>query len=280
MNKRYQVRCTNGHYYNAEKLRGCPICNSSSVMPQSPEIHQNPVIPQGPGIPQNPGIPQRPVAPQNSVMPQQPVTPQRPAVPQNPNAKNPSGNPVREHTVALLNRPPNQLTPTTIGPEQVITSAPPVALSQNSLQEAVDAVTSHKGAEEVKTVAIWNAPPGSDPVVGWLVCIKGEYIGQSFSLKSGNNFVGRAMDMDIHLAQEPSVSRNRHCIITYEPNDQVFYIQQGESSGLTYLNGDMVMAPTKINERDIIRIGDTAFLLIPLCVNGFRWEEYISESCK
>ena len=123
---------------------------------------------------------------------------------------------------------------------------------------------------------MWDAPAGAEPVVGWLVCVKGEYFGQSFALKAGNNGVGRAMNMDVPLAQEPTVSRNKYCIITFEPQSQVFYIQQGESSGLTYLNDEMVMSPHKMAARDRIRLGKAEFILIPLCTDGFRWEEYMN----
>ena len=82
--------------------------------------------------------------------------------------------------------------------------------------------------------------------------------------------------MDVHLAQEESVSRNKHCVITYEPGNQVFYIQQGESAGLTYLNSEMVMTPTMIKANDRIKIGKAEFLLIPLCDGGFRWEDYLA----
>jgi hypothetical protein len=160
-------------------------------------------------------------------------------------------------------------------PEAVLQPEPqPIQPEPSPLQTAVNAVVSHSDAEDVKTVAMWNAPAGTEPVVGWLVCVKGEYFGQSFGLKTGNNAVGRAMNMDVPLAQEPSVSRNKHCIITFEPQHQVFYIQQGESSGLTYLNGEMVLLPTKMQEQDRIKLGAVEFLLIPFCADGFRWEEY------
>jgi len=84
--------------------------------------------------------------------------------------------------------------------------------------------------------------------------------------------------MDIHLAEEESVSRHKHCVITFEPDNQEFFIQQGESSGLTYLNGEMVMLPVKMKQKDTIKIGKAEFLLIPLCIDGFRWEEYIHEN--
>ncbi|MCL2662968.1 MAG: FHA domain-containing protein [Oscillospiraceae bacterium] len=152
----------------------------------------------------------------------------------------------------------------------------PVAVPAPSLQEAVNNVVNHTDTEDVKTMAMWSAPTGNEPVVGWLVSIKGEYIGQSFNLKAGNNTIGRSMEMDIALAQEMKVSRNRHCIITYEPDNQEFYLQQGDSSGLTYLNKKMVMTPQIMEAGDLMKIGDAEFIFVPFCVDGFSWEAYLN----
>ena len=131
------------------------------------------------------------------------------------------------------------------------------------------------GSTDMKTVAMWNAPTGSEPVVGWLVCIKGTYMGQSFILKTGNNNIGRSMDMDVPLAQENTVSRNRHCIITFEPEKQEFFIQPGESSGLTYLNGELALTIVKLSMRDKIKLGNCEFVFFPLCDGKFNWKDLI-----
>jgi len=129
---------------------------------------------------------------------------------------------------------------------------------------------------DMKTVAMWNAPNGTEPVVGWLVCVKGIYFGQSFSLKTGNNSVGRSMEMDVPLAQVSTISRIRHCIITYEPEKKEFFVQPGESSGLTYLNGNLVLSFTRINARDTIKLGSCEFVFYPLCGERFDWKNYIN----
>jgi len=131
--------------------------------------------------------------------------------------------------------------------------------------------------EDQMTMVISNVPAGSEPVVGWLVCVKGGYFGQSFCLKAGNNRIGRAADMDVQLALEASVSRNRHCLITFDPSRQAFYIQQGDGRGITYLNGEIVMAPAKMEPGDRVGIGEAEFLFIPLCTGGFRWEDFQGE---
>jgi hypothetical protein len=116
----------------------------------------------------------------------------------------------------------------------------------------------------------------AEPVVGWLVCIKGEYIGRSFTLKTGNNAVGRDHAMDVHLENDVSVTRHKHCIVTFEPDRQRFFVQQGEGSGITYLNGELVMTPTEMKAKDIIKIGKAELMLVPLCIDGFRWEQYLA----
>ena len=136
-------------------------------------------------------------------------------------------------------------------------------------------VTPPSVSEDQKTVAVWDAPSGADPVVGWLVCVKGEYFGQSFNLKTGNNSVGRSMDMDVPLAQEETISRSRHCIITFDPVNQDFFIQPGDGSGQTYLNDELIMSFAKIKSRDTIKLGFCEFVFCPLCVNGFTWSNLI-----
>jgi predicted component of type VI protein secretion system len=116
---------------------------------------------------------------------------------------------------------------------------------------------------------------GAEPVVGWLVCLQGEYLGQSFNLKAGRNNIGRALNMDVALAQETSVSRNKHAIITYEPQKREFFIQPGEGNGLTYVNDELIMTFAPLKEGDKIKMGNSAYLFAPLCGAAFTWDEYM-----
>ena len=118
----------------------------------------------------------------------------------------------------------------------------------------------------------------TEPVVGWLVCVKGAHFGQSFNIVSGRNSIGRAGGNHIIFSQEPSVSREKHAWITYEPKKREFYIQPGESSGLTYLNGDNIMAPQKMNGFDKLELGEGVFILVPFCGENFTWEDYMNRS--
>jgi hypothetical protein len=125
------------------------------------------------------------------------------------------------------------------------------------------------------TYAVWEDEEGITPVCGWIVCTKGVYKGKSFEVKSGNNYIGRDSDMDISLSSDQTVSRKRHSAITYDRLGHTFYLQQGESSGTTYLNKKIVFAPTEVKSEDRIIIGNAEFIFISLCSERFDWEEKI-----
>ena len=153
------------------------------------------------------------------------------------------------------------------------TSTMPKPTAQ-SLKSQVNAVAAHGSTEDVKTVAFYDFAD-TEPVVGWLVCVKGEYLGQSFNLKAGQNFIGRALNMDVPLAKDTSVSRNKHAIITYDPQNRVFFIQPGESNGLTYLNNNLLLAHQPINAYEKIKVGNSELIFVPCCGEQFAWEDYI-----
>lgn len=117
-----------------------------------------------------------------------------------------------------------------------------------------------------------------DPVTGWIVCTKGAHLGESFVICAGMNSIGREEGNRIVIPLDFKVSREKHAFITYEPKQRNFYIKPGESSGLTYVNGEYIMETKRLEPKDIIEIGDSCFCFIPLCDDSFSWEEIIKES--
>ncbi len=110
------------------------------------------------------------------------------------------------------------------------------------------------------------------PVVGWLVCIEGSHFGNDFKLRLGGNFIGRGTNMDVSISGDPSVSRNKHAVVIYEPKNNMFIIQPGESKGLTYLNDKVILSPTEMASNDIIQLGNTKLMFIPCCTDKFTWD--------
>lgn len=127
--------------------------------------------------------------------------------------------------------------------------------------------------EQDITVGYYANLIGREPVVGFLVCTKGEYFGDSFNLKNGRNFIGRAPSMDVVLDMDPMVSRERHAIITYEPRSRTFFAQPGDSHGMFYINDKVVLSNETLKAYDIISIGNTNLMFIPCCGPEFCWED-------
>lgn len=110
------------------------------------------------------------------------------------------------------------------------------------------------------------------PVVGWLVCIRGGHRGESFPLVTGRNSIGRAPEMDVPLMKDESVTEARHAILTYEPRKRQFFIQPGESTGLVYLNDQLIFQHEPLKANDQVEFGDDAYLFVPLCGPSFGWD--------
>lgn len=125
--------------------------------------------------------------------------------------------------------------------------------------------------EKDKTVSLFNGAQAVMPVTGWLVCVTGKEAGKDYRLHAGKNFVGRSLSMDVSIVGDRTVARNRHCSVIYEPNENTFYIAS-ESGNLVYLNEKIVDHFTEIKADDIVKIGETEFIMVPYCKEDRRWE--------
>jgi hypothetical protein len=112
-----------------------------------------------------------------------------------------------------------------------------------------------------------------DPVVGWLVCREGPDRGRDFRLHAEKNFIGRSPIMDVCIAGDDTVSRERHGVVIFDPKKQVFWVLPGDASGLVYLNGEIVHSPTQLKHDDVLELGQTKLVLIPFCGDKYSWEE-------
>ena len=137
------------------------------------------------------------------------------------------------------------------------------AVPQRSVMPPVD---------DGRTMMVYATESEVEPVVGWLVGLSNNYYGVSFNLIEGRNFIGRGQDMDVVLADDPSVSRNRHAILIYDPSSRKFMLREGESKALIYVNDQMVMDFRELNNGDVIKLGNTRLRFVPLCGEDFSWD--------
>lgn len=124
-----------------------------------------------------------------------------------------------------------------------------------------------------KTMPYWEEYEGNEPVVGWLVCIEGPSKGQDYKIRTEKNFIGRSPEMHIQINGDNSISRRNHGIIIYDPKNRTFMLKSGDSSGLVYLNEEAVYSAEELNSHDVIQIGKSKLIFIPLCGVHFEWEQ-------
>lgn len=128
-----------------------------------------------------------------------------------------------------------------------------------------------------ETVFIPNAADLStdqrfDPVVGWLVVRKGPGKGQFRPVFYGQNSIGRAPDQRVNLDfGDQRISRQCHAFLIYDDVAQKFYIRDGGKTSLVRLNGELLMTPAELRDRDEVAIGGTTLLFVALCCPEFDW---------
>ncbi len=134
--------------------------------------------------------------------------------------------------------------------------------------------------EAGRTVGIYKKKMGLaiDPVVGWLIAVKGPHKGRDFRITSEKNFIGRSERMDVPITDDPSVSRENHATVSFNPKNNVFRLYPGDSKSLVYLNGDEVILPEKLKPYDRIEVGETELLFIPFCGDQFVWKKEEEEA--
>jgi len=170
---------------------------------------------------------------------------------------------------ALVMTPPPAATPAPV-PLQVDTPVPPPLEMPVPLKPVAIPMVRPAGPPDAETRRYGQFSKGTDPVVGWLVCLDGPDRGRDFRLKMERNFIGRSPSMDI-LVNDERISRDRHASIIFDPKNRSFWLAPGESTGLVYLNGALVHTPTQLKADDLIELGATKLVLIPFCSEKYEW---------
>jgi len=119
---------------------------------------------------------------------------------------------------------------------------------------------------------------GIDPVVGWLVCVEGPDRGRDYRIRSENNTIGRSDKMYVCISGDVSIARERHAVISYEPQKNAFYLVPGDARGLVYVNGDVVLTPVALKAHDQIELGKTKLRFTPFCGEAFQWKNHDQET--
>ena len=123
-----------------------------------------------------------------------------------------------------------------------------------------------------KTVAVFRQRHGIDPVVGWLVCVNGPEKGNDYRLKAKINTIGRGEGNDVCINGDKTISSHAHAKLAYDARRNQYTFLPGEGSNINYLNNEAVYTPMPLHAYDVVDLGESSFLFIPLCDERFRWD--------
>ena len=169
--------------------------------------------------------------------------------------------PVRREAHGSPTPPPNSEPPTQPkrrppAPEPSPASSPPVQEVGSTVR-----VVRNKQGEELDF----------DPVVGWLVCVEGPDRGRDYRIRSQKNWIGRSPQMQIQIQGDATIHGQKHAFVSFNPRYATFTFGCGDGTSLVYLNDEEIHQPTRLTAYDIIELGKTRLMFVPLCGENFDW---------
>jgi hypothetical protein len=124
-----------------------------------------------------------------------------------------------------------------------------------------------------RTVAASKIDPSQQKryVVGWLVGLSGASRGESYPVRMGRNVIGRDRRSDIVVNDDQASSH--HADLVFRPEERRFILMDHNSTNGTYVNEAEIEPRRDLSGKDIVRIGSHRFLFMPLCHDGFFWDD-------
>jgi hypothetical protein len=132
----------------------------------------------------------------------------------------------------------------------------------------------HGAVDDGATIAVWAKKGGIDPVVGWFVCCEGVDQGRDYRIRSGYNNIGRDTSSQICVAGDNTIARIEHAKVFYDLKNAAFHLIAGSGRSGAYVNGAVVLQSVQLKAFDVVEIGATSLVFIPLCGERFRWDTH------
>ena len=108
-------------------------------------------------------------------------------------------------------------------------------------------------------------------VVGWLIGLNGSARGEAFTVRIGRNVIGRDRRSDIVINDDQASSH--HADLVFRPEERRFILMDHNSTNGTYVNEAEIEPRRDLLPKDVVRIGSHKFLFMPLCDEGFFWDD-------
>lgn len=125
-----------------------------------------------------------------------------------------------------------------------------------------------------RTIAVPKLNPDQQAkryVVGWLIGLNGASRGESYPVRMGRNVLGRDRRSDIVVNDDQASSH--HADLVFRPEEKRFILMDHNSTNGTYVNELEIEPRRDLILKDIIRIGSVRYVFMPLCQDGFYWDE-------
>jgi len=139
-------------------------------------------------------------------------------------------------------------------------AAPAIALQSPPPQERTVAASRLESAGSTKRY-----------VVGWLIGLNGTSRGESFPVRMGRNVIGRDRRSDVVIVDDQASSH--HADLVFRPEERRFILMDHNSTNGTYVNETEIEPRRDLIGKDVVRIGSHKFLFMPLCHDGFFWDD-------
>jgi hypothetical protein len=156
--------------------------------------------------------------------------------------------------------------PVAAEPIRRLTAVPPPTMNRQA------AVAVEEPVE--RTVAVQKLDPLAQPkryVVGWLIGLNGAARGESFPVRIGRNVLGRDRRSDIVVNDDQASSH--HADLVFRPEERRFILMDHNSTNGTYVNDGEIEPRRDLAAKDVVRVGSHKYLFMPLCNEGFYWDE-------
>lgn len=106
---------------------------------------------------------------------------------------------------------------------------------------------------------------------GWLVRLEEPERGREYRIAAGYNFLGSSPEADICILGDPAISPNRAAVLGYDEKLSLFSFGPCGGHLPVRVNGSMILDAVILNAYDVLTVGDTRLLFLPLCGKQFNW---------
>jgi len=155
-------------------------------------------------------------------------------------------------------------------PRRPVAVPSPPPLRRDTSAAAAGAAVQAPPMERTSVVQRGDSQP-KRYVVGWLVGLNGSARGETFAVRIGRNVIGRDRRSDIVIDDDQASSH--HADLVFRPEERRFILMDHNSTNGTYVNEVEIEPRRDLAPKDVVRVGSHKFLFMPLCDEGFFWDE-------